>query len=161
MKKVIIFTFIGLLLGFGLGVVSNMVYIGYKISSTMFVLQEVELLLNEEAAIKAYLNEKPEVGIWAIENFINALNRVIEERREAGNDEYFFMIGDRKEILKYDHVRLALLYEKTGNDLKRKENFEKAFEYCGSNEIEKELLEDRLIKTVTQLDSEYIALDEQ
>jgi len=65
-----------------------------------------------------------------------------------------------KVTLKYAYVRLALLYEKIGNDLKRKENFEKAFEYCNSTNIKKELLEERLVQVVTKLDGEFKPLDE-
>jgi hypothetical protein len=161
MKKIIIFTVIGLLIGMGLGSVVTIAYLGHKLAKSMFMLQEVELIRSESDAIEAYLNEPPEIGIWAFENFINAMNRVIKERRETAGEEYFFLIVNHKDTLKYAHVRLALLYGKAGNDLKRKENLEKAFEYCDSVKIEEELLEERLIKAVTKLDSEYKSLDEE
>ena len=159
MKKTIAFTIIGLLIGIGLGCIFTMVYLGHKLAIGMFMLQETELIRNKDDAIQAYLNESPEVGIWALENYINTINRVIKER-EIENNKHFFVMISPEPTLRYAHVRLALLYEKTGNDLKRKENFEKAFEYCDSMKIEREFLEERLIQIVTKLDSQFKPLDE-
>lgn len=159
MKKTIAFTILGLLIGIGFGSIFTMAYYGHTAAEAMFMLQEVELIRNEDAAIQAYLNESPEIGIWAFENYINAINRVIKEREIENNKHLFLMISPKVD-LKYAYVRLALLYEKTGNDLKRKENFEKAIEYCNSTNVERALLEKRLIQTVTKLDSEFKPLDE-
>ena len=157
-KKTIAFTILGLLIGIGLGSIFTMVYLGRELSGAMFLYHEAELFRNEDAAIQAYLNESPEVGIWALENYIKAMNRVIKERKVDNNKQFFVMI-EPEPTLRYAHVRLALLYEKTGNKLKRKENFEKAFEYCDSMKIERELLEERLIEIVTKLDSQFKPLD--
>ena len=157
-KKTIAFTIIGLVIGIGFGITGTMAYLGRELATGMFMLQDAELIRNEDSAIQAYLNESPDVGIWALENYIKAMNRVIKERKVDNNKQYFFMI-ETEPTLRYAHVRLALLYEKTGNDLKRKENFEKAFEYCDSMKIEREHLEERLIELVTKLDNQFEPLD--
>jgi len=159
MKKIVGFTFLGLVIGIILGNIFTMAYYGHKIAKGMFMLQEVELIRNEDVAIQAYLNESPEIGIWALENYIDAINWFIKER-EVENNKHLFLMISPKVTLKYAYVRLALLYEKIGNDLKRKENFEKAFEYCNSTNIKKELLEERLVQVVTKLDGEFKPLDE-
>jgi hypothetical protein len=157
-KKTIAFTITGLVIGIGLGIIGSMAYLGRELARGMFMLHDMELVMNENSAIQAYLNESPEVGIWALENYIKAMNRVIKERKVDNNKPYFFMI-EPEPTLRFAHVRLALLYEKTGNDSKRKENFEKAFEYCNSMKIERELLEEKLIEFVTKLDSQFEPLE--
>ena len=157
-KKTIAFTITGLVIGIGLGSIGSMVYLGHKVATVMFMLHETELVRNEDSAIQAYLNESPEVGIWALENYINSINQVIKEREIEDNQHVFFIVKPTI-TLRYAHVRLALLYEKTGNDLKRKENLGKAFEYCDSMKIERELLEERLIEVVTKFDSQFQPLD--
>jgi hypothetical protein len=158
-EKTIAFTIIGLIIGIGLGIIGTMAYSGQELATGMFMLQDMELMMNENSAIQAYLNESPEVGIWALENYIKAINRVIKERKVDNNKPYFFIIKSEP-TLRFAHVRLALLYEKTGNDSKRKENFEKAFEYCDSMKIERELLEKKLIELVAKLDSKFEPLDD-
>lgn len=162
-KKTIVLTIIGLVIGLvigiGLGYIGSMAYLGHELARGMFMLHDMELVRNENSAIKAYLNETPEVGIWALENYIKAMNRVIKERKVDNNKPYFFII-ESEPTLRFAHVRLALLYEKTGNDLKRKENFEKAFEYCDSMKIEREHLEEKLIELVAKLDSQFEPLDD-
>ena len=135
-----------------------MAYFGRELSGAMFMLHDAELIRNEDSAIQAYLNESPEVGIWALKNYIKAMNRVIKERK-VDNNQPFFMMIEPESTLRFAYVRLALLYEKTGNDLKRKENFEKAFEYCESMKMKRELLEEKLIELVTKLDSQFNPLD--
>lgn len=157
-KKTIAFTIIGLVIGIVLGSIGSMAYLGPTLTRAMFLLHETELFRNEDSAIQAYLNESPEVGIWALENYVNTMNQVIKEREIEDNQHVFVLIRP-KITLRYAHVRLALLYEKTGNNLKRKENFDKAFEYCDSMKIERELLEERLIEVVTKFDSQYQPLD--
>ncbi len=157
-KKTIALTILSLVIGIGIGIIFCIAYFGPKLARSMFILQETELVRNEDSAMQAYLNESPEVGIWALENYINSLNQVIKEREIEDNQHVFFMVKP-KITLRYAHVRLALLYEKTGNDLKRKENLEKAFEYCDSMKIERELLEERLIEVVTKFDSQFEPLD--
>jgi len=158
MKKTIAFTIIGLVVGIGLGIIFSAAYFGPPLAGSMFLYQEAELVRNEDAAIQAYLNESPEVGIWALESYIKAMNRVIKER-EVEHRKHFFVMIKPEPTLTYAHVRLALLYERIGNDLKRKENLEKAFEYSSSMKIERELLEERLIRIVTKLDSHFKPLD--
>jgi hypothetical protein len=158
-KKTIVFTITGLVIGIGLGIIGSMAYLGRELARGMFMLHDMELVRNENSAIQAYLNESPEVGIWALENYIKAINRVIKEREIEDNQQAFFIVQP-KVTLRYAHVRLALLYEKTGNDSKRKENFEKAFEYCDSMKIEREHLEKKLIELVAKLDSQFEPLDD-
>ena len=157
-KKTIAFTITGLVIGIGLGSIGSIAYLGRELATDMFMLHDAELIRTEDAAIKAYLNESPEIGIWALENYINTMNRVFKER-EIEDNQHVFVLLKPKTTLRYAHVRLALLYEKTGNDLKRKENFEKAFEYCDSVKIEREHLEEKLIEIVTKLDSQFEPLD--
>ena len=157
-KKTIAFTILGLVIGIGLGSIGSMAYLGHELAGGMFMLHDMELVRNEDSAIQAYLNEPPEVGIWALESYIKDMNRVIKERKVEHNKHFFVMI-EPEPTLRFTHVRLALLYEKTGNDLKRKENFEKAFEYCDSMKIETELLEEKLIEIVTKLDSQFEPLN--
>lgn len=155
-KKTIVFTIIGLVIGLvigiGLGSIGSIAYLGPKLAKGMLSLQETELVRNEESAIQAYLNESPEVGIWALENYINSINQVMKEREVEDNQHLFFLIRPTM-TLRLAHVRLALLYEKTGNDLKRKENLDKAFEYCDS------IKEKKLIELLIKDDSQFRPLD--
>jgi hypothetical protein len=158
MKKTIALTILSFVIGIGLGIIGTIAYSGYELARGMFILQDMELMSDENCAIQAYLNEAPEVGIWALENYIKAIKRVMKERKVDNNKPYFFMI-EPEPTLRFAYVRLALLYEKTGDDSKRKENFEKAFEYCDSMKIEREHLEEKLIEIVTKLDSQFEPLD--
>jgi len=157
-KKTIAFTITGLVIGIGLGIIGSITYLGRELATNMFILHDMELAMNENSTIQAYLNESPEVGIWALENYIKTMNRVIKERKVDNNQPSFMMIRPEP-TLRFAHARLALLYEKTGNDLKRKENFEKAFEYCESMKMKRELLEEKLIELVTKLDSQFKPFD--
>ena len=157
-KKTIAFTIIGLVIGFVIGIVlgsiGSMAYLGHELATGMFMLHDAELVRNEDSAIQAYLNESPEVGIWALENYINSMNQVMKER-ETEDNQYLFVLIRPKTTLRFAHVRLALLYEETGNDLKRKENLDKAFEYYDSIKIEREILEKKLIELVTKVDRQF------
>ena len=125
MKKTIIFTLLGLLVGLAIGFVVTLAFFGETEATGMLMIQEKELFEMEEAAIEAYHDQPNEVAIWALENYINALNRLIEERGIAEvENPYMFLVP--VESLAFDHTRVGLLYRKMGNVEKSKYHFEQA-----------------------------------
>lgn len=79
MKKTIILTLLGFVIGLAIGCIATMAFLGHKLASSMFVLQEKKIFEMEEASVKAYYDQPAEVAIWALENYISTLNKLKEE----------------------------------------------------------------------------------
>jgi DNA-binding SARP family transcriptional activator len=131
-------TFLAFLVGVIIGIIANI------------FLQDVELSQFGAFAAQAYLNESPEVGIWDLTNHIKEVHRVLKER----DNPNFYFIVPLQQYLMEDHIRLALLYEKTGDNLKRQESIKKALEYYRSTHPDSEITEERLIEFVLKCDEE-------
>ena len=151
MKKTIIFTLLGLVIGFAAGYVTNMAVSGYKIASCMFMLQEGEIVMMEKAAQKAYANQPTAVAIWALENYINTLKRVKEERAPAKNDKPYFLLRP-DQSLTFAHARLGLIYKKMKNHAKSAHHFEQAMLHIKNTKLKAIKTEDDLIYLITRLD---------
>ena len=80
-KKIVLFA-LGLLTGCVIGSIIVMAFYGYRLSRGMFMLQDMDIVMAEDSATEAYLNESPEIGIWALENYFDFFNVVIEQRTE-------------------------------------------------------------------------------
>jgi len=150
-KKIISFTFLGLVLGIIVGVIATVFFIVPDMVKSMFMLQEYEFIRNEDTAIEAYLNEPPEIGIWALQNYINSINQALNDRGLEKAHASFFLISP-KNSLGFAHARLALLYEKKGDELKKDEHTSKAFEYIKSAAINSE---EKLFQLVITLDENH------
>jgi len=62
MRKIIIFTLLGFVIGIALGCIITMAFGGHKAASAMFMFQEKAIYEMEESAIQAYYNEPNEVA---------------------------------------------------------------------------------------------------
>ena len=148
-------TSLAFLVGLIIGVIANMTFSTWKTARAMFMLQDVELFQFGAFATQAYLNESPEVGIWDLTNHVKEVNRVLKER---DNPKAYFLVPLQQYLME-DHVLLALLYEKTGDNSKRQEHIEKALEYYRSTHPDSEIMEERLIEFVLKCDEESEPLE--
>ena len=151
MKKTIIFTLLGFVIGLALGYIITMAFTGYKIASVMFILQEGEIIEMEEVAVQAYYNEPNEVAVWALENYIKTLNRLKEERSSAEFENLYIILIPSQSLM-FSHARLGQLYKKLGNVEKSRYNFERAMSYIGDGKLKVNKTEADLINFVHSLD---------
>lgn len=153
MRKTIIFTLLGFVTGLALGLITTMAFTGYKIASAMFVLQEKEIFEMEEAAIQAYYNEPNEVAIWVLDNYINRLSKLKEERSSTEVEEpYVFLSPDYSLVLA--HARLGQLYKKMGHVEKSRRNFEQAMSNIENARLGVIKTEEDLIAFMNRLDQQ-------
>jgi len=150
------------LAGILLGGVGTMAYSGYTLAHGMFILQDMDLSRAEDSATQAYLNESAEVGIWALEHYLDFYEAVIKQRTEAieGTSEEakkVFLFADPN-LRWVTYIRLGILYEKVGDMSKRDISFEKAKELFGAK-AEDENINEQMIKIVKKFD-EKIKLNE-
>ena len=134
LKKIVLFV-LGFLAGCIVGGILVMAYCGYTLSRGMFMLQDADILRAEDTATQAYLDESPQIGIWALENYLDFFDAVIEQRTAAidkmkDEAQSVFPVADPKSRW-IGYVRLGLLYEKSGNVPKKDESFQKAAEIFG------------------------------
>lgn len=146
---------LGLVVGLLIGGVGVMAHYGYSLARGMFMLQETDLVRAEESATRAYLNEPPEVGIWALEDYMAFFEEVIAHRMTAVEEEQdaerdVFLMA-RPEMRWVSYTRLALLYEKAGNEAKRDEAFQKAAAIF-DKEVTEGTVEDYMRKFVQKWD---------
>ena len=151
MKKTIILVLIALVIGFAAGYVIATAFYGYKMASVMFMLQEKEVFEMEEAALQAYHNQPNEVAIWALENYINTLNRVKEERSSAGVENPYFLLTPIQSLA-FCHARIGQLYEKTGNVEKSNYHFEQAMSHVKNSQMKGIKTEADLIDAINRTD---------
>lgn len=159
LKKIILFA-LGLLTGCVISSIIVMALYGYRLSRGMFMLQDMDIIMVGEAAREAYLSEDPEIGIWALENYLGFFNVVIEQRttnQTTDEVEDFFVLATPG-LRWTSYIRLGLLYEKVGNEKKRDESFQEAGklfkeEYDASKNIE------RMIKFVNKQDEDFKPYD--
>ena len=151
MKKTIIITIITVIIGFTAGGIIAISYFAPGMSSAMFMLQEVEIAMMEEAAVQAYSDEPNEVAVWALENHIKTLNRLKEERSSAEvEDPYVIISPDQSLVL--THTRLGLLYKKMNNQLKSTHHFEQAMSHIENARLRGIKNQDDLITLVNRMD---------
>ena len=162
MLKKLGFIVLGLLVGIIIGGVGTMAYAGFGLSRGMFMFQDADIIRAEDVATQAYLNESPEIGIWAIENYLNFFESVIKQRTASAKEasdkaqSVFFIATPESRWITY--VRLGLLYEKVGNLTKKDEAFQTAAEILG-RKTEKEKINDYMINVVKKLDEDFKPLD--
>jgi hypothetical protein len=141
MIKKIGFALLFILIGIITGGVSVSALYGYKLSRVMFFLQEADIVRVEEAASEAFEKESPEVGIWALEFYLDFFDEIIKQRlssveNETDNEKDVFLITNPKDRF-FNYAKLALLYDKIGNEAKRDDNLRKAAEGWGKADDEK------------------------
>ena len=153
MKKTIIFTLLGFVIGLALGYIIAMAFTGYKIASAMLMLQEKEIIEMEEAAVQAYYNEPNEVAVWALENHIKTLNRIKEERSSSDVENPYFILIPAQSLVCI-HARLGQLYKKMGYAEKSKHNFEQAMSNIENTKLKAIATEEDLVALINRLDKE-------
>ena len=152
MKKIIILTLSGLLIGLIIGCLGTMAYFGHDLAVAMFSLQEVEILEFENSAVDAYDNQPTEVAIWALENFIGMLNRIKKERAPAEVENPYLMLTPDTSLV-FSHARLAQLYQKMNNVEKYKYHLEQAVTKGKETHLSALDSEEKLINFIHKLDS--------
>lgn len=144
LKKYIIIGILSLLIGCGIGYLLGVVHYGFVIAPSMLMLQEKEIAERGESVYKAYLNEPTDVGIWALKDYIDTLNRIMEERRSYTKFKNPYFILSPEEDLVLAHGRLALLYKKINKIEKSKYHFGQAISHSKNTkhpiETEQELI---------------------
>jgi hypothetical protein len=144
-----------LVAGFALGYIVSMANSGHKVAQGMFLLQEMEVIHMQEAAMQAYFNESNEVAVWALENCVETLNRLTDERSPADVENPFIMlVPDQFFVL--SHARLGLLYKKMGEVEKSKYNFDQAISLRKRTKMKAFDNEENLIEFLTELDKKKI-----
>jgi hypothetical protein len=94
----------------------------------MFFLQEGEIAQLEDVVVEAYHNEPNDVAIWALETYVDALNRIVNDRIEADADSsYLFLTPDTSFI--FAHTRLGYLYQQMGDPNSADFHFKQALYY--------------------------------
>ncbi|MHC4424197.1 MAG: hypothetical protein ACYSWR_05955 [Planctomycetota bacterium] len=151
MRKTIVFTLLGFVIGLVLGCIITMAFYGHTTASAMFMLQEKEIFEMEEAAVQAYHNEPNEVAIWALENYINTLNRLKKERSSAEVENPYFILSP-VQSLAIAHARIGQLYRKTGNVEKSRYHFEQAMSHIKNSKLKVIKTEADLIDFINSLD---------
>ena len=161
MLKKILFALIFIVVGGVLGGIGATTYSGYYFVRGMFMLQDNDIIRMEIAATDAYFNESPEVAIWAMERYLDFFNEVVEQRITAiettkDRSKDFFIVTPGERWISY--VRLALLYEKTGNDAKAAQCFQAAADIKGWD-IEK--CKEPMIELIRKLDERVLSPNEE
>ena len=153
MRKNIIFTLLGFVIGLAVGFIITVAFFGSKMAQSMFMLQETEICEMEDAAVQAYHNQPNEVAIWALENYIKTLNKLKEQRSSAEVENPYLILSPARSLV-LTHARLGQLYKKMGHVEKSKHNLEQAM-----SNIEKAGL--KVIKTEEDLIAFINMLDEK
>lgn len=151
MRKTIIFTLLGFVIGLALGYIITMASTGYKIATAMFMLQEHEIIEMEEVAVQAYYNEPNEVAVWALENHIKTLKRLKEERSSSDIENPYFILSPAQSLV-FTHARLGQLYKKMSYIEKSKHNFEQAMSNIENASLKVIKTEEDLIAFINRLD---------
>ncbi|MCD6175214.1 MAG: hypothetical protein J7K65_05530 [Planctomycetes bacterium] len=108
------------------------------------------------------MDKSPQIGIWALENYLDFFNAVIDQRTDeidktTNEAQSVFMFTDPK-LRWISYVRLGLLYEKLGNETKKDESFQKATEIFG-RKVKEGKVDDFMIKVVEGLDKDFEPFD--
>ena len=151
MRKNIIFTLLGFVIGLAVGFIITVAFFGSKTAQAMFMLQEKEICEMEDAAVQAYHNQPNEVAIWALENYIKTLNRLKEERSSAEVENPYFILSPAQSLV-LTHTRLGQLYKKMGYVEKSKHNFEQAMSNIEDARLKVIKTEEDLIAFINRLD---------
>ena len=156
-KNIAIFTG-GLVIGIVLSAIIVLSYIMPRNASSMFMLQEQEIVKQGEEAYKAYLHEETPVSIWALERYVDALNRIIEERTSADVDDPYFMLHPEIDLV-LAHGRLGILYRGDDNIEKSQYHFNQALSYAAKRDKNYIRTEEELISYLRQIDSIQLKKD--
>lgn len=152
MKKTIILTLLGFVIGLAIGCIATMAFLGHKLASSMFVLQEKKFFEMEEASVKAYYDQPAEVAIWALENYISTLNKLKEERASAEVENPYFLLRPDHSLV-FSHARLGQLYKKLNNTEKHKYHLEQAMSKSKEINFPAFDTEEKLIDFIHKVDS--------
>jgi len=147
MRKKIALAILCLAIGFIAGYIFNMTYTTAKLARAMFMLQEKEIFQMEEAAVRAYYTEPNEVAVWALENQINTLNKLKEERSQTDVNQPYWP----DQSLALLHARLGQLYNKMNNSEKSNYHFDQAL-YYSKLALKNVNTREDLLKLVTKID---------
>ena len=160
MKKIIIFTLLGVVIGFAIGWFGASAHFGHSLVMFMLTSQEREIIEFGNSAVDAYYNHPTETATWALETHIATLNRVKQERASAEvENPYFFLLPD--DSLISSHARLGQLYKKLNNAEKSKYHFEQAMSKWKKKHKHPFPTEEELLAFVHRLDKAPASKDSQ
>lgn len=152
LKKALFLTLVVFIIGLVIGFVGTLDYFGHTTATLMLLNQEMEIVEFEGSTVDAYYNQPTEVAIWALENYINTLNRVKEEHALADTEKpYILFSPDRS--LALSHARLVLLYKKLNDPEKCKYHFEMATSQTKGINLSAFDTEEKLIEFIHKLNS--------
>ncbi len=151
MRKTIIFTLLGFVIGLAVGFIITVAFFGPKTAQVMFMLQEKEIYEMEDAAVQAYHNQPNEVAIWALENYIKTLNKLKEQRSSAEVENPYLILSPARSLV-LTHTRLGQLYKKMGHVEKSKHNLEQAMSNIEKAGLKVIKTEEDLIAFINRLD---------
>jgi len=151
MRKTIIFTLLGFVIGLAVGFIITVAFFGPKMAQAMFMLQEAEICEMEDAAVQAYHNQPNEVAIWALENYIKTLNKLKEQRSSADVENPYLILSPAQSLV-LTHARLGQLYKKMGHVEKSKHNLEQAMSNIENAGLKVIKTEEDLIAFINRLD---------
>ena len=152
MKKTILFTVVGFVVGLAFGCLGAMAYYGYSTATFMLTSQEKEIIRFEWSAEDAYYNQPTEVAIWALENLVSTLNSFKEERPFTEVEVPYFLLRPDHSLV-FSHARLGQLYKKLDNTEKYKYHFDLAMSLSKENSFPSFDTEEELINFIHKVDS--------
>jgi hypothetical protein len=152
MWKKVVLAVVCLIIGFISGYIFVMAHEMPPIAKMMFMLQEKEIIEMEDAAKLAYHNESNEVAIWALENYIQTLDKVKKERSSTKAENPYVILLPTQSLV-FAHTRLGQLYKNMGNTEKSKYHFEQAISYAKSIKMPWET-EESLLSVLSELDKD-------
>jgi hypothetical protein len=143
MKKKIILMVSIFIIGLIVGSIGAVIYFGNTINKTDNISSMIYIADLKGRAFQAYKNEKPEVGIWALKN----LAQVLEKRLE---------IEDETKATQFDlaltYGRLAIKLKSIGDISGYEENLNKALSFIQQASPEEDHTEQKIIDFVNKSD---------
>ncbi len=154
MTKYILIFLSALTLGIMSGYGVTLTYYGHEIATAMFLLQEEEIIMMEEAAHEAYLKEPPAVAVWALENYVNTMDRLKKERSSVATDNPFLVLTPDDSLV-LAHARLCILNENLSKYAKSRYHLEAAVAHIPAAGLPGIANQADLIRLMKEMDRRY------
>ena len=136
----------------------TLAYYGHDITNAVFLLQEEEIVKMEEAAHAAYIEEPPAVAVWALENYVDTVERLKQER-EAGRSDNPYLVLTPDASLVMAHARLALLHHNLRDETKSDYHLEEAMAHNRRARLAGIEDKEDLIRLMNNIDNRYRVTD--
>jgi hypothetical protein len=117
MKKKIILQISIFIIGLIVGSMGVAIYFGNTVNKTSNISSLLYVADLEDRAIQAYKYEKPEIGIWALKNLAQVLEKRLETKTETKSTQIDLVLT---------YGRLAIIFKTIGDMKGYEENLNKA-----------------------------------